>query len=81
MNGHEHGKCREVMEHLDEYLDRELSEEDIAMLESHFEDCSACAEHAEFERAMLECVRKKVERLCAPKELLDRIRLVLDEIE
>ncbi len=71
--------CDEVFDHLDDYIDRELSKEDIARLEAHLHQCAHCAEAAQFEKSVIECIRKKVDRINAPKELLDRVRAALDE--
>lgn len=79
MSGHDHMNCKDVVKYLDDYLDRELSADDIRHLEEHLEECADCAKHMQFERSVLDCVRKKVDRICAPSELLDRIRGVLDD--
>lgn len=79
MNEERHKDCRDVVQHLDDFLDRELSEDDIRLLEEHLEECAECAEHMQFEKSVLDCVKKKVERICAPCDLLARIKGVLEK--
>ena len=79
MKEHEVMDCEEVLKHLDDYLDRELSADDLARLEAHLCECAHCAKAAQFEESMLDCIRMKIKRICAPKDLLDRIFGALDE--
>lgn len=71
--------CSEVDAHLDEYLDRELSPEDIAMLDQHFRECPPCRSELEL------AVRLKllVAKACgcdAPEALRQRIARRITEI-
>lgn len=78
MSDYDSMNCKEVFNHLDDYLDRELNADDLARLEAHLSECAHCAEAAQFEDSVLECIRSKVERISAPRELFDRILGVLD---
>lgn len=49
--------CDEVLEHLFEYLDRELDQETAAEIEHHLEHCRSCFSRAEFERRLKARVR------------------------
>jgi anti-sigma factor (TIGR02949 family) len=65
--------CREVFARLDDYLDRELTAEEMAMVSAHLETCAECAGEYRFERGVLEDVRGKLRRLAVPGDLLSRI--------
>ena len=46
-------ECREAIERLYEYLDRELTPEVREEVERHLRMCGDCVKHFEFERAFL----------------------------
>jgi anti-sigma factor (TIGR02949 family) len=52
--------CSEVLDHLYEYLDREMPEVDREKLAEHFHECSPCLEKYGLEQA----VKKLVKRCC-----------------
>ncbi|MGP3982701.1 mycothiol system anti-sigma-R factor [Streptomyces sp. KR80] len=52
--------CSEVLDHLYEFLDREMPEGDCAKFEVHFDECSPCLEKYGLEQA----VKKLVKRCC-----------------
>ncbi len=71
--------CAEVDAHLDEYLDRELSAEDVVLLEQHFRECPPCNTKLEL------AVRLKVllARACGtvtPQNLRQRVIKRITEI-
>lgn len=45
--------CRQAVERLYEFLDRELTPELRAEVEHHLKECGGCFKHFEFERAFL----------------------------
>jgi anti-sigma factor (TIGR02949 family) len=65
--------CAETLKHLDDYLDRELSKEEVAEVEAHLADCDDCNEEFSVEREVLECVREKLRHLKVPADLMKRI--------
>lgn len=65
--------CRECLEHLYEYLDKELTPEVEADLRTHLEDCAPCAEQADFERAFLKLVEARCRSRGAPPDLKRKI--------
>ena len=73
--------CREAFERLDDFLDRELTVEEIARVEAHLCECVECAEAYKFEGRALECVRAKVGKMKLPQDLHDRVIAALDECE
>lgn len=70
--------CSEVLDHLYEYLDREMPEGDTAKYEEHFEECSPCLEKYGLEQE----VKKLVKRCCGQDEVPADLRSkVMNRIE
>jgi anti-sigma factor (TIGR02949 family) len=65
--------CEEAFRRLDDYLDRELSPEEMAMVREHLATCAACTREFTFEASLLTAVRHKVQRIDVPPGLLERI--------
>ena len=75
---HRHGPadpaCREVFEHLSEFLDQELPPADCAHIEEHIRDCPPCIEFLE---SLKTCVRASHELLkedAPPRPLPEDVR-------
>ena len=73
--------CASVLEHVYEYIDHEMADDDLATVKEHLEDCSPCLAEYGLEQA----VKALVHRCCsetAPEELrakvLSKIRQVQD---
>lgn len=71
--------CEEAFRRLDDYLDRELSAEEMAMVREHLETCAACTREFTFEASLLSAVRRKLRRIDLPPTLLDRINRQLGQ--
>ncbi len=70
--------CSEVLDHLYEYLDREMSDGDCAKFEEHFGECNPCLEKYGLEQA----VKKLVKRCCGHDDVPGDLRSkVLTRIE
>ncbi|MGP4114529.1 mycothiol system anti-sigma-R factor [Streptomyces sp. 4N509B] len=70
--------CSEVLDHLYEYLDREMPDVDSAKFQEHIEECSPCLEKYGLE----ESVKKLVKRCCGHDEVPSDLRAkVLDRID
>jgi anti-sigma factor (TIGR02949 family) len=65
--------CHEAVQRLDDYVDRELSEDEMRRVRKHLETCEACAAHFQTEEQLLQQVREKVRRIAVPGDLLQRI--------
>ncbi len=65
--------CEEVFERLDDYLDRELTADEMRMVREHLETCAACASEHRFEFGVLDGVREKLRRLAVPEDLMAKI--------
>ena len=70
--------CEEAFRRLDDYLDRELSEEETVLVKEHLEICAGCAREFEFESSLLRGVREKLQQIELPPSLQARILGVLD---
>lgn len=72
-------ECRECLERLYPYLDKELSEADIAIVQKHLDDCRGCARHFVFEAKLIRRVHDACADEKAPDQLRERIILRLRE--
>jgi anti-sigma factor (TIGR02949 family) len=73
--------CEEVFDRLDDYLDRELTAEEMRLVHEHLETCAACASEHRFESGVLRDVREKLRRINVPSDLMARISARLDQAE
>ncbi|GLW16062.1 mycothiol system anti-sigma-R factor [Streptomyces kronopolitis] len=69
--GEPHEKdCSEVLDHLYEYLDREMPEGECADFQVHLDECSPCLEKYGLEQA----VKKLVKRCCGHDDVPSDLR-------
>jgi anti-sigma factor (TIGR02949 family) len=73
--------CEETFRRLDDYLDRELSPEEMAAVREHLARCEYCAREFVFEANVLKEVRAKIARISLPSSLLSRLARALDAAE
>lgn len=71
--------CEDVFRRLDDFLDRELSAEEMDMVQAHLDACAQCASEHRFERRLVDDVRSKLQRIRVPEALLARIRRSIAE--
>lgn len=69
-------ECREALDHLFEYLDGELSAEEVEIVSAHFQGCGPCHEEYDVEEMLKVLVRRSCSEN-APDRLRERIRLSL----
>ena len=69
--------CEEAFRRLDDYLDRELSSEEMLLVKEHLEVCAGCAREFTFEESLLKGVRSKLRQIELPPTLQARILGVL----
>ena len=65
--------CREAVEHLYEYLDKELTPEVERAVRQHLHDCQPCLDQFDFEDAFLRFLQARCKTRSAPPELKHRI--------
>jgi anti-sigma factor (TIGR02949 family) len=73
--------CEQVFQRLDDFLDRELTDDEMRLVKVHLDTCKQCAAEHRFEHAVLEGVRSKLTRIDLPEDLLARVALTLDRAE
>ncbi len=71
--------CEETFRRFDDFLDRELTPEEMALVKEHLEHCARCTSELRFEDTVLREVRSKVARVRVPTGLMDRISKRLSE--
>lgn len=70
--------CEEAFRRLGDYLDRELSADEIEMVKAHLELCQTCAVEFRFEESLLLELKAKARQAPTPPELLESILQTLD---
>jgi len=71
--------CEEVFERLDDYLDRELTPDQMRLVHEHLEICAVCASEYRFESGIIAGVREKLRRVAVPESLRARISALLSD--
>ncbi len=62
--------CESAFRRLDDYLDRQLSPDEMRLVEEHLQICEACTREFTFEASVLDGVRRKLKSLEMPPDLL-----------
>jgi len=70
--------CEEVFARLADYLDRELSSEEIRVVEDHLEVCEVCASEFRFEESVLSGIKQRARGDAVPERLRERLTSLLD---
>ena len=65
--------CGDALDHLYEFLDRELTPDVERQVREHLEACRPCVRHYDFEQAFLQFLQARCRARCAPPELKRRI--------
>ena len=65
--------CHDALNVLHSYVDRELTEVDLVVVQQHLDDCPPCAKHFHFEEDVKRLVHNKACPERAPQELIARI--------
>jgi anti-sigma factor (TIGR02949 family) len=69
--------CDEAIARLDDYLDRELSADEMALVREHLNTCAHCAEAYAFEGNVLDDLKGKLRRIDLPESVIDKVRSIL----
>jgi anti-sigma factor (TIGR02949 family) len=72
--------CTYCLKALNPYLDRELTDEDIAQVREHLEMCGECLHQFQFEESVRRLVRVRCQQQQAPEGLRAKIeaRLLIE---
>ena len=81
MSEMDRGTCEEIVRRLDDYLDRELDESEMAVVRKHLNACEVCANGFEFEDTVLSAIRNKLQDATLPDGLKGRIFARLHTME
>ena len=65
--------CAQVFARLDDYVDRELSADDLVQIERHLEICATCASEFRLEGRLLRTIRGNLRRIALPPGLESRV--------
>jgi len=66
--------CEEAFRRLDDFLDCELSPDDMTRVQEHLEICAGCAREFNFEASVLRNVRSKLRQFEPPPALESFVR-------
>lgn len=65
--------CAETFRRLQDYLDRELSEQELELVEEHLAECGVCAEDFRFEASVLTWCRRELVLEPVPADLFGQL--------
>lgn len=71
--------CEQAFARIDDFLDRELSPDEMRQVQEHLDICTVCSTEFKFEATVIEGVRDKLRRIDVPADLLARIARKLGE--
>ena len=69
--------CEQVFQRINDYLDRELSAEEMALVRAHLDTCTVCASEYAFEGTVLTELKAKLRRIDLPPAVLDKVQHAL----
>lgn len=73
--------CEQVFARLDDFVDRELSAEEMRLVQEHLDTCAQCASEHRFEATVIQDVKSKLGRIDVAPTLLARIAARLHDAE
>ena len=65
--------CEQVVERINDYLDRELSGVEMTLVRAHLDTCAQCTSEYDFEGTVLAELKAKLRRIDLPPSVLDKI--------
>jgi len=69
--------CHESLRRLDDYVDRNLTPDEVQLVQAHLRECLRCARRFRFEASVLEGIRLRLRHLSVPPGLFQAIQLRL----
>lgn len=73
--------CEQTFAKLDDFIDRELSEEESRLVQEHLDICVVCSREFNFEAGVWREVRAKLQKTIVPPNLKEKLSLILKETE
>jgi mycothiol system anti-sigma-R factor len=77
MNELDRLQCEQVFKKLDDYIDAELSAEEMDLIRQHLDICAWCAGAYQFQSGVLKEVEARLQRIPAPDNLRDKVAAAL----
>jgi len=71
--------CKEALQRLDDYIDRELTAEEMEQVKNHIKLCRACTRKFAAEATFVAEMRSKLDRLTVPADLMEQISRTLTQ--
>ena len=71
--------CRNTLDKLYGYLDRQLTEDEMAEVQRHLNRCPSCADHFRFEEGVLTRIHQVCREVEVPSDLVYRVRKLCEE--
>jgi anti-sigma factor (TIGR02949 family) len=65
--------CEQAFSRLDDFLDRELTADEMVLVREHLALCSVCAMEFDFEAGVLQTLKDKLARIDVSEDLRDKI--------
>jgi anti-sigma factor (TIGR02949 family) len=65
--------CEEAFRRLNDFLDHQLSPDEMRLIEEHLEVCAWCAREFNYEASVLQGIKRKLRQVDAPADLLAKI--------
>jgi anti-sigma factor (TIGR02949 family) len=73
VNGINRSTCEETVRRLNDFLDRELQESEMAIVREHLNACEVCANGFEFNGSVLHAIKAKLHDASLPEGLKARV--------
>ncbi|HKA60431.1 MAG TPA: zf-HC2 domain-containing protein [Gemmatimonadales bacterium] len=71
--------CEQVFQRINDFLDRELSAAEMALVRTHLDTCAECTSEYDFEGTVLAELKAKLRRIDLPSSVLDKIENILKQ--
>ncbi len=71
--------CEATFRRMQDFLDRELSDDEVLSVQDHLHGCGMCAEEYLFEASVLRRVRRCIQDVEVPSDLIERTLTALDK--
>ena len=69
--------CEEMFRRLEDYVDRELSADEVNRVEDHLKNCTTCLAEYTFENNVVQSVRDKLQHIDVPSDLFRSVKKYL----
>jgi mycothiol system anti-sigma-R factor len=69
--------CRDCLQNLDTYVDRELTDDELSEVKRHLSDCPPCEDHYLLKASLKRLVKVCCDEGHAPEHLRSKLRQIL----